>query len=112
MLDTGLKLEDTITLGKYKGKTVREMIDKNPDKAKKNILNYLRQGLYFDDEVINEVGLKKIVHEPTVKLVVVEHKSDNKTLPKDRAKLSTILKDLHTIDNSIDNFMIDDDEDE
>ena len=37
--------------------------------------------------------------------------SERKALPKDRAKLSTILKDLHTIDNSIDNFVIDDEED-
>lgn len=112
MIDTGLKLNDVITSGKHKGKTVQEMIDKNPNKAKKNILNYLKKGLYFDDEVINKVGLKKIVHEPIVRNIVVEHKKDNKVLPKDRAKLSTILKDLHTIDRTIDNFVIDDDEDE
>lgn len=112
MIDIVLKLNDVITSGKHKGKTVQEMIDKNPDNAKKNILNYLRKGLYFDDEVINIVGLKKIVHEATVTNVVVDRKptEKKKSLPKDRAKLSTILKDLHTIDNTIDNYVIDDDE--
>lgn len=111
-MDKALKLKDKLDVGRHKGKTVQEMIDKSPDRAKKNIMSYLKQGLYFDDEVIKTVGLKKIVHEPTVTNVIAEHKSENKVLPKDRAKLSTILKDLHTIDNTIDSFVIDDEENE
>ena len=107
------KMDDVLPFGRHKGKTVREMIEKKPETARKNIMNYLKNGLYFDDEVINTVGIKKIVHEATVTNVVVDRKPvDNRVLPKDRAKLSTILKDLHTIDNTIDNFIIDDDEED
>lgn len=107
------KMDDELPFGRHKGKTVREMIEKKPENARKNIMNYLKNGVYFDDEVINAVGIKKIVHEATVTNVIVDRKpvEKQKALPKDRAKLSTILKDLHTIDNTIDNFVIDDDED-
>lgn len=108
------KMDDELPSGRYKGKTVREMIEKKPENARKNIMNYLKTGVYFDDEVINTVGIKKIVHEATITNVVVDRQpvEKQKALPKDRAKLSTILKDLHTIDNSIDNFVIDDDEED
>ena len=107
------KMDDILPFGRHKGKTVREMIEKKPETARKNIMTYLKNGLYFDDEVINTVGIKKIVHEPTITNVVVDRKpyEDTRTMPKDRAKLSTILKELHTIDNTIDNFAINDNDD-
>ena len=108
------KMDDELPTGRYKGKTVREMIAKKPENARKNIMNYLKTGVYFDDEVINAVGIKKIVHEATVTNVVADRKpiEKQKVLPKDRAKLSTILKELHTIDNTIDNFVIEDNDEE
>lgn len=106
------KLDDTITIGRHKGKTVREMIESSGDKARRNIMSLLKKGLYFDDEVINMVGIKKTIRDPVIKLVVADHKTDHKVLPKDRAKLSTILKDIHTIDTSIDDYPIDDEENE
>ena len=107
------KMDDELPFGRHKGKTVREMIEKKPETARKNIMSYLKNGLYFDDEVIKAVGIKKIVHEATVTNVIVDRKpEDTRSLPKDRAKLSTILKDLHTIDNTIDNYVIDDDEED
>lgn len=109
----GLKLNDTIAAGEYKGKTVQEVIAGAREKPSRIIMSLLKKGLYFDDEVINAVGIKKTIRDVKFEHIVVDReKHEQKVLPKDRAKLSTILKDIHTIDNSIDNIEVNDDEEE
>lgn len=104
--------EDELEVGKYKGKTVREVIDNEYD-AKGAIFNLIKEwGLSFSDEVLKEVHIKKIVHEPTFKHIVIDRSknTEQKALPKDKVKIDKIIEDLHTIENTIDNLVIDDDE--
>lgn len=105
--------DDEIEVGKCKGKTVREIIDSEPN-PKHVIFNLIKEWeLSFSDEVLKEVHIKKIVHEPTFKHIVIDRKNtEQKALPKDKVKIDKIIEDLHTIDNSIDNIVIDDEENE
>jgi len=89
-----LKLDNIIEDGKYKGKKVSELI-----LNKKVIFELLKNGYNFDDEVLLQAGIKKIVRNIRTRTEVVEHEKDTKVYPKEIASISKILKDLETVVN-------------
>ena len=84
-----------ITTGRYKGKTVNEVLEKD----KKEIFYLIKKGVSFDDEVLSMSGITKKTSNVRFSQVFVEHAKDNKIYEKDTASLSKILKELRTIDN-------------
>lgn len=95
-MNTKLNLEDKVN-GKYKSKTIREIINLD----KKYIFELIKQGYYFDDEVLNMAGIKKNVRNETIKLEIASHEKDNKVYDKETESVKQILKSLLTIDNQI-----------
>ena len=97
-----LQKETKITSGKYKGKTLGKVIETD---GKKGVFTLLREGYYFDDELLSEVGIKKITHEPTIKNEIVRHVKENKVYKKDTMKAERIISELQTIANMGENKM-------
>ena len=97
-----LQKETKITTGTYKGKTLGKVIDAD---GKKGVFTLLREGYYFEDGLLAEVGIKKITHEPTIKNEIVEHAKENKVYKKDTMKAERIISELQTIANIGENKM-------
>lgn len=97
-----LDFNDKIDFGEYKGKTVKEIINEETS-AKDIIFNLIKEEhIIFTDDVLKSVGIKRHVHSPTFKHIVIDRViKETKALPKDRMKLDKILEELHTIDNDI-----------
>lgn len=88
-------MNDVITVGRIKSKTPEEIIKKD----KRRIFKLIKEGLRFDDEVLQAAGIKRIVRDERVENSVCEHKPDNKRLPKDKMPLERILEILSTAEN-------------
>lgn len=97
-----LQKETKITTGTYKGKTLGKVIDTD---GKKGVFTLLREGYYFEEGLLGEVGIKKITHEPTIKNEIVEHAKENKVYKKDTMKVERIISELQTIANMGENKM-------
>lgn len=91
-----LTLKDTINIGKGKRKVpVAELVE-----SKGEIMNYIKNGYIFDDEVLKLAHITKRVGKPTVTIEVVDRKvAKEKKYAKDTESLKNILKSLNTIDN-------------
>lgn len=102
--------DDKIEVGKYKGKTAREIINNEPN-AKDIIFGLIKEWqIVFTDDVLKSVGIKRHVHSPTFKHIVIDRVvKEQKALPKDKMKLDKIIEELHTIDNDINRLSDDDD---
>lgn len=61
---------------------------------KRSIMSLIRNGYMFDDDVLSQAGIKKIVSQPVTKFEVVEHERDNTVYQKDKESITKIIKSL------------------
>ena len=103
-IDNAITL-DTIIDGN--SKTLRDLANENRLTAKSYVFDNIRDGLLPDDETLNELGIKRIIHKPTFTNVLFDKTvvKDNKVYPKETMKLSTILKELNTIERTADKIV-------
>ena len=74
---------------------------------KGEIFKYVKKGFWFDDEVLEKAGIKRIIREEKVETVLIEEKtkSENiKTYPKATESLKNLFKSINTLDNIADNY--------
>lgn len=90
-----LSLRDKIQGCKYKNKTIEEIISLD----KKYIFQLIKQGYYFDDEVLEKSGIIKTVKQATVKLEIATHEKDERVYEKETESIKQILKNILTIDS-------------
>lgn len=91
--------------GRYKGKIVEEIINKN----RKAIFAMIKKGIMFDDEVLEMAHIKKVEHPHTVTCEIERHSNkSHKKYEKDSAKLEDILKEINTLEHEGDNIPIED----
>lgn len=91
--------------GRYEGKTVEEIINKN----RKAIFAMIKKGMRFNEEVLAMAHIKHIVHPPVVYTEIVHHDhKSNKKYEKDTAKIDDILKEINTLEHEGDNIPIED----
>ena len=89
-------LDSIVEEGRYKGKKVAEIAEKN----KKEIMRLIREkGYVFSDSVLEACNFVKKVKNVRVENVIVEHEKDNHTYEKDTMSVSRILKAISTIEN-------------
>lgn len=93
-----LTLNSIITKGKYKGKTISQIIDID----RKEIVNLFKKGYYFDNEVMEKSHFKRVTHDVKCENVIVEHckEKNNKFYATDTKNINEILKDILTLDNT------------
>ncbi len=93
--------DTVLTEGRFKDKTVREAFEAD----KKNVFGLiLKYGYSFDDEVLTEAGITKIVHDHTTSNIIVDHervKPSNKKLKKEKKSLDEILDEICDEHNNI-----------
>lgn len=88
-----LTITDTINIGRKKV-TVSELVTE-----KGKIMSLIKKGYYFDDEVLSQAGIKRIVKETKIENVFVDHKQDTKKYQKDTESMKNILKSINTLEN-------------
>ena len=101
-MDKELTLDDTINVGKNKKVLISDLVG-----IKGEIFKYVKKGFWFDDEVLEKAGIKRIIREEKVETVFFDKKtkSENiKTYPKETESLKNILKSINTLDNIADNY--------
>lgn len=92
-----LGLEDKVGIGRYKNRTVSEMLDMN----RNEIFNLLKKGIQFDDEVLEKARVTKSIRDVQTKLIVIDHEAkDTKVYQKDTTPIKSIINGLHTIVNT------------
>lgn len=92
-----LNLNSIITTGKYNGKTVEDIIYEN----KKEILELVRKGFDFEEEVYTKAGYKHTIRDQKFIFEFVDKpkQKDTKVYAKDTENVSKIIESLSTIDN-------------
>ena len=101
-MDKELTLNDTINVGKNKKVLISDLVG-----IKGEIFKYVKKGFWFDDEVLEKAGIKRIIREEKVETVFFDKKtkSENiKTYPKETESLKNILKSINTLDNIVNNY--------
>lgn len=91
-----LTMSDVINVSKNKKVLVSDLVH-----IKGEIFSLIKKGWQFDDEVLKEAHIRKIVREPKVRFVIADHeqeKNKDKYL-KETESLKNILKSLNTLDN-------------
>ncbi len=92
-----LTLNGVINKGKYKGKTISEIIDID----RKEMINLFKKGYYFDDEVMEKSRFKRVIRDVKCENVIAEHlEKDTKVYTTDTKNINEILKDILTLDNT------------
>lgn len=90
-----------LTEGRLKGKTVQEAFNED----KKIVFKLIKKYKYsFDDEVLAEAGIKKVIRDVTCTNVIVDHdqpKPSNKKFKKDKKSLDEILDEICDEHNNI-----------
>ena len=100
-----LHLDSVIeTAGRYKGKTVQDVIDKK----KSAIFQLIKKGVMFDDEVLKICNITKTIRDVRVYNVIVEHEKSTKKYEKDTASIKEIMKEINTLEYN--DVIIDDSE--
>lgn len=89
-----LHLDSRIDRGPFKNKTIKDIINN-----KKEIFRMIKEGYYFDDDVLQAAGITKTIKNSVTSNQVVEHEKDTKQYEVDTTPLQKILKELATIDN-------------
>lgn len=101
-----LHLDSCINNSTFRNKTVKEILVKN----KRNIFNLIKEGYYFDDEVLQLAGISKRIKDISTTNQFVEHIKDIKVYEVDKTPLHKILKELATIEGYSDNYVCKDEE--
>lgn len=91
---TKLNLNSIIDNGVFKNKKVIDIVNNN----KKDIFKLVKEGLYFDDEVLALAGIKKTIKNVKTSIQIVEHSKDTKVYEIDKTPLQKILKEISTIE--------------
>ena len=110
-----LTLDYVITKGKFKGKTIAEVIDID----RHEIFNMIKKGFYFDDEVFKAAHITRHIRDSKIIQTIIDRTvvKDTKVYPKDTKKVSEIIDSMnYTNDDYDDDFddveeEIDDNED-
>lgn len=90
-------LSDTIKIDKKTKVLVSELV-----KQKGEIFRLIKNGLRFDDEVLEEAHIKKTVKDSKTECIVAVHEKEKpQNLPKDTKNMKSILKSINTIDQEI-----------
>ena len=92
-----LTLNDTINVGKNKKVLISDLVG-----IKGEIFKYVKKGIWFDDEVLEKAGIKRIIREEKVETVFVDQKVKPKNIkiyPKETESLKNVLKSINTLDN-------------
>lgn len=105
---TKLNLNSIIDNGVFKNKKVIDIVNNN----KKDIFKLVKEGLYFDDEVLALAGIKKTIKNVKTSIQIVEHSKDTKVYEIDKTPLQKILKEISTIDGYSMETIIKEDNDE
>ena len=88
-------LNDTINIGKRQKIQVSDIV-----KVKGEISKLIKKGYQFDDEVLKEAHITKIVNKPIIKNSFASHQTEKKKeLGKDTENLKSILNSLNTLEN-------------
>ena len=88
-----LGMNDTIKVGKKQKISVSEIVDK-----KGKIFELIKNGMEFDDEVLEKAHIKKTIRNERV-YSAFNHEQDKQKYEKDSESLKNILKSLNTLDN-------------
>lgn len=109
-----LTLDYVITKGKFKDKTIAEVIDID----RHEIFNMIKKGFYFDDEVLKAAHITCHIRDSKILQTIIDRKvvKDTKVYPKDTKKVSEIIDSMNYANNDYDDFddveeEIDDNED-
>ena len=89
-----------------KEKTLRDLVNENRDVAKSYVFENIKDGLLPDEETLKALNIRREIKESTFTNIVLDRHivKDNKVYQKDTMKLSTILKELNTIEKTADKF--------
>ena len=96
-MDKKLTLNDTINVGKNKKVLVSDLVG-----IKGEIFKYIKKGIWFDDEVLEKAGIKRIIREEKVETVFSDKKTKSENIkiyPKETEGLKNVLKSINTLDN-------------
>lgn len=96
-MDKKLTLNDTINVGKNKKVLVSDLVG-----IKGEIFKYIKKGVWFDDEVLEKAGIKRIIREEKVETVFFDKKTKSENIkiyPKETESLKNVLKSINTLDN-------------
>jgi hypothetical protein len=96
-MDKKLTLNDTINVGKNKKVLVSDLVG-----IKGEIFKYIKKGVWFDDEVLEKAGIKRIIREEKVETVFSDKKTKSENIkiyPKETESLKNVLKSINTLDN-------------
>lgn len=96
-MDKKLTLNDTINVGKNKKVLVSDLVG-----IKGEIFKYIKKGIWFDDEVLEKAGIKRIIREEKVETVFSDKKTKSENIkiyPKETESLKNVLKSINTLDN-------------
>ena len=100
-MDKKLTLNDTINVTKNKKVLISDLVG-----IKGEIFKYVKKGFWFDDEVLEKAGIKKIIKDVKVECVIVDKEKQQKvkTYPKETESLKNILKSINTLENIVNNY--------
>ena len=87
-------IDDTIKISKNKEILVSEIVGK-----KGEVFNLIKRGFEFDDDVLKEAHITKIIRNERVINTVGSHKGETKVYTKDTESLRNVLKTINTLDN-------------
>ena len=96
-MDKKLTLNDTINVAKNKKVLVSDLVG-----IKGEIFKYIKKGVWFDDEVLEKAGIKRIIREEKVETVFSDKKTKSENIkiyPKETESLKNVLKSINTLDN-------------
>ena len=107
-MDKKLTLNDTINVTKNKKVLISDLVG-----IKGEIFKYVKKGFWFDDEVLEKAGIKKIIKDVKVECVIVDKEKQQKvkTYPKETESLKNVLKSINTLDNN-DNITFEEENDD
>ena len=97
-----LTLDYVITKGKFKGKTIAEVIDIN----RHEIFNMIKKGFYFDDEVLKAAHITRHIRDSKIIQTIIDRKvvKDTKVYPKETKKVSEIIDSMNYANDDYDDF--------
>jgi hypothetical protein len=93
-MDKIYTLSDTIKLDKKNKVAVSELVEQ-----KGEIFNLIKNGLQFDDEVLEKAHIKKTIRDVRGYCGIYSNEKEKKiNLPKDTKNVKSILKSINTIE--------------
>lgn len=106
-----LNITDKFPDGRYRGRSIESIIEKNKIMAKKTVMSFIKKGVEFDEDVLSAIGITKNIRNVSTRQEIVERpKYKPKALPKDKESLNKILDEINTLTNFDDEIIDKDDE--